>query len=318
MAACERKARNLVSSMADEDDAEVRKLIRQKIDDLKTEKFKHAERAERLQEKLKAYEALDRKAEELKEKTRKAREGGVDPAKLNWPERRAFLDWLGARVVGNGETVTLKLDSGLGTAELEDNSLCVQGGLSHKTISWNCQRSIRSVLSRRRLSSRLDWASFAVRPQTLVIRKTLSRRPPSASSLAHPLLGTTVMVIPAVIHEGDPLIDGSLDEPQALDFGELLAVRAGVAAETQETDQLSGLAQRAQGDAPGLVRWATNWASAVAASAVAASPVAVVLRNARRLGLGLVMSVSPEKCRRDPVLRGDSEVTQGEIRRNRH
>ena len=130
--ACERKARNLVSSMADEDDGEVRKLIRQKIEDLKTEKARHAERADRLREKLKAYEALDRKAEELKERTRQAREGGVDPAKLTWPERRAFLDWLGARVIGNGENLTLRLDSGLGTADLDSDSSCIPSDLRRR------------------------------------------------------------------------------------------------------------------------------------------------------------------------------------------
>src|SRR3569623_960201 len=34
--------------------------------------------------------------------------------------------------------------------------------------------------------------------------------------LAHPLLGDSVMIIPAIVHEGDPLIDGPLDQPEAL------------------------------------------------------------------------------------------------------
>jgi site-specific DNA recombinase len=133
VAGCDRKSKNLVASMAEEDDPEIRKLIREKLDSLKTEKERHAQRVERLEEKLKAYDLLDRRAEELKEKTRQAREGGADPEKLTWPERRAFLDWLGARVVGNGETVTLRLDSGLGTADFDGpGSLCAGDGLSHK------------------------------------------------------------------------------------------------------------------------------------------------------------------------------------------
>jgi DNA invertase Pin-like site-specific DNA recombinase len=122
--ACERKATNLVKSMANEDDADVRKLIRQEIEVLKTEKARHVDRAERLRAKLKVYEAMDRKAEEMIERSRQIREGDVAPPET-WPERRAFLDWLGARVIGNGETLTLRLDSGLGTADLRDDSSVV-------------------------------------------------------------------------------------------------------------------------------------------------------------------------------------------------
>src|SRR5579883_1344514 len=65
-------------------------------------------------------------------------------------------------------------------------------------------------------------------------------------------------VVPAVVQEGDPLIDGPLDEPEALLLGKFLGVGAGVAAEAEQADHLAGLAQRAQRDAAGVDRLAAE------------------------------------------------------------
>ena len=70
--------------------------------------------------------------------------------------------------------------------------------------------------------------------------------------LPHPLLGAAVVVVPAVIHEGDPLIDGPLDQPEASALGEFLRIGAGVAAQAEQADHLPGLPQRSQGDASGV------------------------------------------------------------------
>ena len=39
---------------------------------------------------------------------------------------------------------------------------------------------------------------------------------PLGQGLAHPLLGDAVVVVPAVVHEGDAFVDGPLDQPEAL------------------------------------------------------------------------------------------------------
>lgn len=149
VASCDRKAKNLVASMAEEDDPEIRKLIREKIDSLKTEKERHLQRVGRLEVKLKAYDAIDRRADELKAKSREATSGGTDPNKLTWPQRRAFLDWLGARVVGNGKTVVLRLDGGLSTEDFTDpdpdtDPSCVQKDLRTTTRTGSSSRAAPS------------------------------------------------------------------------------------------------------------------------------------------------------------------------------
>ena len=66
--------------------------------------------------------------------------------------------------------------------------------------------------------------------------------------LPHARFGLAVVVIPAVVHEGDSFIDGALDELDTLSFGHRFGIGAGVSAEAKEADRLAGLAKRAERD----------------------------------------------------------------------
>ena len=56
---------------------------------------------------------------------------------------------------------------------------------------------------------------------------------PLGQGLAHPLLGDAVVVVPAVVHEGDAFVDGPLDQAHGLLVVELFRVRAGMTAQAK-------------------------------------------------------------------------------------
>ena len=92
-------------------------------------------------------------------------------------------------------------------------------------------------------------ASLAVRPQHLVIRKTLSRSFPSDEGLAHPLLGEAVVVVPGVVEEGDPFMHGLWISFRLWDSSRDGGVGATPAPQADQADHLAGLAQGAERDA---------------------------------------------------------------------
>ena len=72
---------------------------------------------------------------------------------------------------------------------------------------------------------------------------------PLGEGLAHPLLGQAVVVVPGVVEEGDPFVDGALDQLEALAFVEDGGVGDAPAPQADQADHLAGLAQGAEGDA---------------------------------------------------------------------
>jgi DNA invertase Pin-like site-specific DNA recombinase len=112
-ATCERRSRNLVVSMAEEDDAEIRRMLRDQVEALKDEKAGHEARAASLAERLAAYDRIEARAVELRSRSAEIRSGLADAETLTWEERRHFMDWLSASFVGNGTKLVMQLDLGL-------------------------------------------------------------------------------------------------------------------------------------------------------------------------------------------------------------
>jgi DNA invertase Pin-like site-specific DNA recombinase len=109
----DRRTKNLVATLADEDDREIRKLLREKIDSIKADRSAAEARIGTLKTRLSAFDEIDRRVADLKARSQEIRDGLIDPDKLSWEERRKILDWLDARFTGNGTQLRISLDLGL-------------------------------------------------------------------------------------------------------------------------------------------------------------------------------------------------------------
>jgi DNA invertase Pin-like site-specific DNA recombinase len=109
----DRRTKNLVATLADEDDREIRKLLREKIDAIKSDRASAEGRISALKTRLSAFDQIDQRVADLKARSREIRDGLIDPDKLSWEERRKILDWLDARFSGNATQLRICLDLGL-------------------------------------------------------------------------------------------------------------------------------------------------------------------------------------------------------------
>lgn len=69
--------------------------------------------------------------------------------------------------------------------------------------------------------------------------------------LAHYFFSTAVVVVPGIVHEGDAVVDGGMNEMEGVLF--ILGAGLVVAAEAEDRDLHAGLAERARGYAGGGV-----------------------------------------------------------------
>jgi DNA invertase Pin-like site-specific DNA recombinase len=109
----ERRIRNLVSSLAEADDPEDRSMIREQIEQQKVVRDGHRRQAERLSEKLAAYDELDRRAEEMVERCRQLHAQSPELLSMNDAERRYWLERLGVTLIGNATRLKVRFDMGL-------------------------------------------------------------------------------------------------------------------------------------------------------------------------------------------------------------
>jgi hypothetical protein len=123
LARAERRIANVIDQMADADDPEDRAELKHKLGSLRREKKGYESRIESLTEKLRGYDALDARCEELLRDVVAIRERLTDPAALSWDERRKILDGVHARFRGDGETLHLELDLGLADVTPEEGPL---------------------------------------------------------------------------------------------------------------------------------------------------------------------------------------------------
>lgn len=111
--ACERRVRNLVSSLAEADSPEDRAMIREAIDQAKKARDAHRRHADRLAQHLDAYAALDRRADEMLDRCRELRATSPDLLSIPDDRKRYWLEGLGVTIIGNGTTLTVRFDMGL-------------------------------------------------------------------------------------------------------------------------------------------------------------------------------------------------------------
>jgi DNA invertase Pin-like site-specific DNA recombinase len=110
--ACDNKAKNLVVSMSEEDDPEIRRVIRDRVAALLKERDGHAVRAGQLTEKLAHYDQIEARAQDLKRRANQIRQG-IDSQEMTWQEKRKCIDGMSARFTGNGLNIRMILDLGL-------------------------------------------------------------------------------------------------------------------------------------------------------------------------------------------------------------
>jgi DNA invertase Pin-like site-specific DNA recombinase len=140
LARTERRIGNVIDQMADAEDAEDRADLKLKLASLRREKKGYESRVDSLGEKLRGYDLLDRRCDELVRDVTAIRDTVSDPDALTWEERRKILDGVHARFRGDGETLHLELDLGLADVSPERGPLFT----IDISTSMNTARTIRT------------------------------------------------------------------------------------------------------------------------------------------------------------------------------
>lgn len=125
LAKTEKRIKNVINQMADEDDKDNLADLKLKVAELREEKKGWEARIRSLAEKVAGYDLLDRRCDELVRDVASIRAGLSDPSRLTWPERRKVLDGIHARFTGSGETMQLEVDLGLEDVSVAEGPFAV-------------------------------------------------------------------------------------------------------------------------------------------------------------------------------------------------
>jgi DNA invertase Pin-like site-specific DNA recombinase len=122
----DRRLRNLVSTLAEEDDATLRALVREKILALKTERSGHESRADALVTRLRAYDEINERCDRLQKCADEIRRGMTDPSKLTPRQRRDAMDGLRCEVFADGTEIVVRINVGVVESLTPDEEFAVQ------------------------------------------------------------------------------------------------------------------------------------------------------------------------------------------------
>ena len=178
------------------------------------------------------------------------------------------------------------------TASIAPPSAKMRSGSSRRMTSWNCSRSMTSVCRRVSDSSSCSAAAFFGPAVDLGHQEDLLAVA-VAERLAHADFAAAAVVVPAVVHEGDAVVDGGADD---LDAFLLLLLSADVVAAQADHGRLLPRCAPAGDRASRRVSSPLDFSSpaespgSAPAAKGAAAVAATIVRNSRRF---MLTSLSP-------------------------